>query len=96
LAHILVLTVVFPSIIQFTHIFENHEHTFCGNVDTHIHEQKLDCDLTKFISSVFYINYEDLKVEEVLDTSNKLNNYYSFTPSKRLSQSNYLRGPPFI
>ncbi len=94
LAHLLVLAIVFPSIVQFTHIFQNHEHTFCGDVDTHLHEQKLDCEFTKFISAVFHFD----KVYAEINTTNTIHlipcfNYSSII-SKRQSQSNFLRGPP--
>lgn len=94
LAHLLVFAIVFPLIIHFTHIFENHEHTFCGDVKTHLHEQKFDCDFTKFISTLFHFE----RVYRVSDANEssylKIFFNYSSISSKRLSQSNLLRGPP--
>ena len=94
LAHLLVLAVVFPAVIQFTHIFENHEHTFCGDYKTHLHEQKLDCEFTKFISTVFHCEngYTELNETNTLHRTPCFN--YSSIISKRQSQSNPLRGPP--
>jgi len=94
LAHFLVLAVVFPAVIQFTHIFENHKHTFCGDVDTHLHEQKLDCEFTKFISTVFHFENEYTLLKEI-NIPHPLPCFnYSSIISKRQSQSNLLRGPP--
>lgn len=94
MAHLLVLAIVFPSIIHFTHIFENHEHAFCGDVETHLHEQKLDCDFTKFISALFHFEKAYFGLDTIESTYLKPCFNYSSIFSKRLSQSNLLRGPP--
>mgnify|MGYP003130892950 FL=1 len=96
LAHLLVLAVVFPAVVQFTHIFENHEHTFCGDYKTHLHEQNLDCEFTKFISTVFHYEseYPELTITNTLLPTPCFN--YSSIISKRQSQSNPLRGPPLF
>ena len=96
LARLLVFAIVFPSVVQFAHIFQNHEHTFCGNTETHLHEQKLDCQLDHFqvityhfIPLVEFINYlpEEHFVVEILTATAIYNS---------LKQTYSLRGPPSL
>ncbi len=94
IAHLLVLAIVFPSVLQFTHIFENHEHTFCGDVTTHLHEQDLDCDLTKFISNVFSWDIKLFDFKEVSVIKEKPSHTYISLHYKKLPQSLKTRGPP--
>lgn len=38
------MVLLIPSIIQFAHSFENHEHVYCFSIDeTHVHELEIDC-----------------------------------------------------
>lgn len=96
LAHLLVLAIVFPSIVQFAHIFENHDHTFCGNVETHLHEQKLDCQLDhfqvityNFVPQIDFISFlpEEHYAVEILTATALYNS---------LKQTYSLRGPPDV
>ncbi|WP_432410334.1 hypothetical protein [Rasiella sp. SM2506] len=95
-AQLLVLAIVFPSIVQFTHIFQDHEHTFCGNVETHLHEQKLDCQLDhfqvisyNFIPQIDFVSFppEAYFTVEILTATALYNS---------LKQTYSLRGPPSL
>jgi hypothetical protein len=96
LAYCIVLAIVFPSIIQFTHIFESHEHIFCGNIETHLHEQKLDCELDlfqvityNFVPQLVYKRFppEEQYAVEILTAT---------TVYSSLKQTHSLRGPPSL
>ncbi|HBR54099.1 MAG TPA: hypothetical protein DEA82_07890 [Flavobacteriaceae bacterium] len=95
-AYLLLTAVVLPSVVQFSHIFEAHEHVFCGDVSTHLHEEQFDCDLTKFITPVFQIDEADSEILVLASEYASLKQNYTPVFSSRLSQSNYLRGPPSV
>ena len=93
-AQLLVLAIVFPSVLQFSHIFEDHEHTFCGNVETHLHEQELDCDPTIFVSTVFRLDHTPLGFKVVPIPNDTPNKNYTSQVFNNIPQSRSLRGPP--
>ncbi|MAZ72834.1 MAG: hypothetical protein CMC70_06775 [Flavobacteriaceae bacterium] len=96
LAHCLVLAVVLPSIVQFAHIFENHEHTFCGTVETHLHEQKLDCELDHF-QVITYNFIPQQAYTSVLPEENFSVTIRTATAVyTSLKQTHSLRGPPAV
>ena len=96
LAHILVLAIVFPSVVQFKHIFKNHEHTFCGNVETHLHEQKLDCQLDHFQVTTYnfspLINFRSIPPEANFTVEIRT----ATTAYISLKHTHSLRGPPLM
>lgn len=96
LAHFFVLVMLFPSITQLVHVFENHEHEYCGVAETHLHEKKVDCNLLKFISTVLYYNTQDVEYVYISHTYKEKTSHYSFVIHKVRSQSNSLRGPPLF
>ena len=54
IAFLSLLVLLIPSVIQFEHVFENHEHTICTATDDHhFHEQELDCSLLHYQLQVF-------------------------------------------
>ena len=56
----LVISIVIPSIVKFSHVFTHHEHKVClGEKSTHIHEIDLDCDFHKFkLNNRYYKFFE--------------------------------------
>lgn len=53
LGGILTLIFLFPSLLQFEHLFENHEHSACKESSVHFHQKNLDCSIYDFHFSVF-------------------------------------------
>lgn len=91
-----VLLLLFPSVVQFAHMFENHEHNYCGVSETHLHEKKIDCDLLKFISTAYNFENQAVTISSVKINFKEQDYQYTSIHSKIRSQSNYLRGPPTI
>lgn len=94
--YLLLCAIVFPSALQFSHLFEEHEHTFCGNVSTHLHENDLDCDFTKFLIPLapsYTFNFEEQKV--FIDETT-LSFYYQAPKELGISQFIRARGPPYF
>lgn len=93
----LVISIVIPSVVKFSHVFTHHEHKVClGEKSTHIHEVDLDCDFHKFkLNNSYYppLDYQSLFCETP---------YYklSFLTYKFLNNhqplSFSLRGPPIL
>lgn len=50
---LLTLVFLFPSILQFEHLFESHEHKVCKENTVHIHQKNLDCSIYDFHFSAF-------------------------------------------
>ncbi|GEQ86318.1 hypothetical protein ULMS_18260 [Patiriisocius marinistellae] len=96
IAQFFVLVILFPSVIQFAHIFEGHDHNYCGVVETHLHEDSTDCDLLKFISTTYHFDEHHIDIIIPIDNYNNQEYYYTYLIKENRSQSNYLRGPPFF
>ncbi|WP_155087395.1 hypothetical protein [Winogradskyella ouciana] len=98
LAFTLALSVLLPTAVKLSHVFNHHEHEVCENDDadksTHFHEFDLDCDFYKFkLTSQFYfkLKLEDFKVFE--DNYKITNSQYEFVSTFQKLQT-ALRGPP--
>lgn len=53
LGGILTFIFLFPSLLQFEHLFENHEHPTCKESSVHFHQKNLDCSIYDFHFSIF-------------------------------------------
>lgn len=88
---------LFPSAVNFSHIFLGHDHKLCDHyAEKHFHDKKLDCDLYKFHSNpALEINFPDYTIfsESVTQV---LPSYQYFFISDSKPLSNYLRGPPAV
>lgn len=93
---LLAIALVFPSLVQFSHIFENHEHNFCGDVTTHLHEQKLDCDLGDFHFTHFHFEETISYETPIIEASTVVEITYTSRRYHTLSTSIGLRGPPTL
>lgn len=71
-AIVLLLAVLMPSAVKFTHIFENHKHEVCTDYSTkHMHEINLECEFFKFkLNTQYYTILEDTKII-ILDNYSK-------------------------
>lgn len=92
----LCLTLLLPSAIQFTHLFENHKHISCGDTTTHFHEKELDCSIQNF-----HLNTFSFQLFEYPDFSKKITfteriNHYVSLYLNQYSSHFYLRGPPHL
>jgi len=95
IATLLIVSLLLPSAVKFTHIFENHEHEVCETPQkSHYHSFDLDCELYKFNikPQIPFVakNYDlvDVSINSTLIKSQ----YQSISKFQRLSFS--LRGPP--
>ncbi|MBC8755108.1 hypothetical protein H2O64_10525 [Kordia sp. YSTF-M3] len=98
IASLFVVTLVLPSLIQFSHqLTEDHEYTWCKEQKAHIHEGNLHCDsctyhFTNFIYEVTSLPKLELPpiiFKTTLGSTTPLCNYAPLT-------SKQLRAPPIF
>jgi len=97
IAIVLLLAVMLPSAVKFTHVFENHKHEVClDNITTHMHKTDVECEFYKFKLNTQYYTFFEISFLNIEDNFLKINNtLYNFKYNhQQLSYS--LRGPPFL
>ena len=93
----LVVTLLLPSLVKFTHIFEDHKHEVCETPQkSHFHEFDIDCEFYKFkLNPQIYVITD---VQYFTDTQANfkliISQYQFISDYQRLSFS--LRGPPSL
>ncbi len=93
---LVVVCLVLPSVVKFTHIFAHHEHEVClGENQSHLHELDMDCEFYKFninhyttLTSFEFIPLEIIENQEIIASQ-----YVFLSAFQRLHFS--LRGPPY-
>jgi hypothetical protein len=99
LSVVVILTILLPSGVKLSHVFNHHKHDVCSNdndSDTHFHEFDLDCEFYKFKLNTNY--YNDFYAYKVLiqNEFSKINTCsYNFLRTHKQDTA-YLRGPPTL
>ncbi|MBL4664097.1 MAG: hypothetical protein JKY22_11225 [Flavobacteriaceae bacterium] len=88
------LAILFPSVIQFTHLFEEHEDVGCTETVHHIHEKKIECKIHDFQLTPFHFDslevYSELTITNYPEKDEEVTSlFYSEKTHDFL-----LRGPP--
>jgi len=93
-AIILMAALLFPVLLQFTHMFEDHDHKPCAEVSVHLHEKKIDCSICDFHITLFTYtlnSYYELHIQQY----NKLvTTAFIASEKQAVNHHFYLRGPP--
>lgn len=95
---ILIVTVLlFPYLVKFNHVFENHKHEVCiDNAVEHFHEMEMDCEFYKFNTTNHFLFYNIQQSSIVTSIKPLLNySYYEFQNSHQQLYIS-LRGPPSV
>lgn len=93
---LIVVCLVLPSVVKFSHLFTHHEHEVClGENQSHLHELDMDCEFYKFnINHQTILTSFEFVPLEVTNNLEVISSGYLFLSSfQRLHFS--LRGPPF-
>jgi len=96
-ALLLMSALMLPMLVQFSHVFDEHEHKVCHELTTHIHEDIPDCQICHFHLASF-----DYKVPEYLDfvvssIPKKVENQFSSLLFHTFKITNtQLRAPPYF
>ncbi|PIB32607.1 hypothetical protein BFP78_09030 [Gaetbulibacter sp. 5U11] len=94
---VLLLAVMLPSAVKFTHVFENHKHEVClDNITSHMHKTDVECEFYKFKLNTQFYPFFEITLIDIEDNFLKITNtLYNFNYNhQQLSFS--LRGPPFL
>ncbi|WP_431134365.1 hypothetical protein [Psychroserpens mesophilus] len=91
----IVICLVLPTVVKFSHIFAHHKHEVClGENQSHLHEIDVDCEFYKFnlnhqttLTSFEFSPLEVAKNQQVITSR-----YFFLSTFQRLHFS--LRGPP--
>ena len=92
---LLVVSLLIPTVVKFTHIFSHHEHEVClGEKTTHLHELDLDCSFYKFkLNNNVTFSFFNVDLISPQEEQFEILSLYSFLSKyQRLHFS--LRGPP--
>lgn len=92
---ILILALLLPSAVKFTHVFEDHKHEVCtDNSNTHFHEVETDCEFYKFnVNNPFVLFINDLQINHFKNGQNQIINHYFLIDSFKIFDISQ-RGPP--
>jgi len=94
---LLVFTLLLPSFVKFSHVFEHHQHEVCnGEITTHLHATDVDCEFYKFkLNTQYHTLYEYFELPiEVVNFKPNTSLYNFLNNHRQLSFS--LRGPPVL
>ncbi|WP_298511635.1 hypothetical protein [uncultured Kordia sp.] len=73
IASLLLVTLVLPSYIQFSHqLEEDHAYITCHEQEDHVHENNVHCDLCNYHFTNFYFeftSYPELEVSPIISKS---------------------------
>lgn len=94
---LIVVCLILPSVVKFSHVFADHEHEIClGENQSHLHEFDMDCEFYKFnLSHIFYFETDDFKIDFNVPTQLLNTKYHTYLKSHQ-QLSTYLRGPPYL
>lgn len=92
---ILVIVLLTPSVVKFSHIFQDHFHQVCKNPQKiHFHKSDLDCDFYKFkLRTQFSFSAEELKFLIIEENYQVITSQYLFLENKQ-NLHFFKRGPP--
>lgn len=97
MAIILIVALLLPSAVKFSHALTHHDHIFCkSEADLHFHKKNLDCDFYKFKLSkefTFVSHNFDLEITQSISQRD-----FIFSEFHSLLHFQYflLRAPPTI
>ena len=91
----LVIAIITPALVKFSHGFQNHEHEVCfGESTSHLHELDIDCDFYKFKLNTQYVHLlKPINVLEIEHVKLEIKSQYNFISDYQRLQTS-LRGPP--
>ena len=94
-ALLLLLALILPTAIQFSHFIEGHESDICYDHSNHIHQTKKNCEVCDF--HLTSINYDITKYPDLLLTQISVRLTSDFTPLQYhypTLTNKQLRAPP--
>ena len=91
----LFIALMIPTIVQFVHIFDVHEHVVCTDQDLHVDQTQVECDICKIQVPPFdYSLYKDSETFQAEIIVLKAEDLPALQFGRLTFNSNPLRGPP--
>lgn len=94
---LLFLVFILPTIVQFSHHYEEHDRPQCNEKKTHIHKGELKCQICDFHLSSF--NYDVLTFSDFIipNIPSEVEKHFASSILKPFKKSNNpLRAPPYL
>lgn len=94
---LLLIVLMLPTAVQFSHVFEGHEHILCNKKSSHIHQDVPDCQICDFhLASFNYdvVDYPDLLLPNIPTKVEKSFSTLLFHSFKITNTQ--LRAPPYF
>ena len=94
-ALVLVIALLSPAFVKFSHIFEDHVHNVCENPQkTHFHKFNLDCDFYSFkLKTQYKFFANDFQHVSLKEYHLIISTQYQFLGNKQIFHF-FKRGPP--
>ena len=96
-AVLLLLAIILPSAVQFSHMIEGHEGVACNDHSTHIHKTEKTCEICAF--QLTSVSYDIDKYPDLLLTQISVKVSTIFTPLRfhySTLTNKQLRAPPVL
>lgn len=90
----MLLVFLFPSLLQFEHLFEAHKHDSCKDVSVHFHEKELGCDIYDFHFSSFSFSLEISEIKLPQRKNSLVQGIYLAPHIQKTHLAFAQRGPP--
>jgi hypothetical protein len=92
---LLVIALITPSFVKFSHVFEEHVHEDCNNPQKiHFHEFDLDCEFYKFkLNKKLILVSNEFQFLNVIENHRPNSSQYQFLSDYQFLHFS-LRGPP--
>ncbi|MBD0835920.1 hypothetical protein [Aestuariibaculum suncheonense] len=96
-ALLLAVSLLYPAVTKFAHLFANHEHDICkGEKTTHLHELNTDCDFYKYqVHHQYAFSLFEYHIFSTKEQSPEIVSQYQFLSDYQRLQI-ALRGPPAL
>jgi len=88
------MALLFPTAVQFSHVFEGHDHKPCKDLTTHLHEKKIDCSICHFQISSYTYQIQNFKTPFFSEIKITIIDFYTSSDKNKIHYSYALRGPP--
>lgn len=95
-ACLLTMALLLPTVLQFGHIFEEHEHVACTEASSHMHEIPVDCSFQDYQISTFTFDPVKWIDGPTILIQTKTANFETQFLRSTFLKSNSLRGPPSL
>lgn len=96
IAAVFSVALMLPSVVQFTHSFDDHKHEVCTDVSAHIHQKQLDCSIYDFHFSIFNFSPQELHKLVIIHVFETTQTIYFLPKIEEKSLTYLLRGPPLL